>query len=394
MNENKFKPSVFISSTCYDLSQIRTDLKNFIEQQLGFDSILSEYNSFPVNPSLDIVDNCLETVQKHADVFVLIVGGRYGYITESGKSITNLEYINAQSKGIPVYVFVSSQILSNLKVWEANPDGDYSSICDSSQLFEFVKSLYENNSTWVYGFNNVQDIIETLRKQLAYLFFDCLKLKNQINSNKFSSKILELTSDALKIVLNKPIAWEYRLFGQVLCDGINKNADLKRDLKYGVLHKNPTELTNVQQVLAWIPVKVNELSKIVGSLEPLINIALVDALGEPGKPGDADNIVYVANKIIDIYKNAISWGLDFRSVSVPKDFNQLMYYAAIPSESVANDIEEFSNMYNDSLSTAIIKVANGQKPIHLKLTLTLNEMDMSNFDRELQNIRIKYLEEN
>lgn len=196
MQENKFKPSVFISSTCYDLSQIRTDLKSFIEQQLGFDAILSEYNSFPVNPNLDIVDNCLEAVQKYSDIFVLIVGGRYGFITDNGRSITNLEYNNARAKNIPIYVFVSTQILNVLKVWNANPNGDYSAICDSPKLFEFVKLLCENNSTWVYGFNNVQDIIEILRKQLAYLFYDCLKLKNQINTNKFSSKILELTSDA------------------------------------------------------------------------------------------------------------------------------------------------------------------------------------------------------
>ncbi|MBK0039460.1 MULTISPECIES: DUF4062 domain-containing protein, partial [unclassified Enterococcus] len=40
------KPTVFISSTCYDLKQIRSDLKKVIENDLGFEVLLSEYSSF------------------------------------------------------------------------------------------------------------------------------------------------------------------------------------------------------------------------------------------------------------------------------------------------------------------------------------------------------------
>lgn len=30
-------PTAFLSSTCYDLKQIRTDIKKFFEENLGFD---------------------------------------------------------------------------------------------------------------------------------------------------------------------------------------------------------------------------------------------------------------------------------------------------------------------------------------------------------------------
>ncbi|MDT2984061.1 DUF4062 domain-containing protein [Enterococcus casseliflavus] len=40
------KPTVFISSTCYDLKQIRSDLKKVIENDLGFEVLLSEYSSW------------------------------------------------------------------------------------------------------------------------------------------------------------------------------------------------------------------------------------------------------------------------------------------------------------------------------------------------------------
>ena len=105
-------PTAFLSSTCYDLKQIRTDIKKYFEENLGFEIFLSEYNSFPVNPETTAIDNCLETVKKYADMLILVVGGRYGYVTDKGKSVTNLEYLTAREKHIPVYVFIDKKVLN------------------------------------------------------------------------------------------------------------------------------------------------------------------------------------------------------------------------------------------------------------------------------------------
>lgn len=57
---------------------MRQDLRDFIECDLVYEPILSEYNSFPINPDIDTVENCLRIVEQRADILVLIVGGRYG----------------------------------------------------------------------------------------------------------------------------------------------------------------------------------------------------------------------------------------------------------------------------------------------------------------------------
>lgn len=44
------KPTVFVSSTCYDLKQIRTDIKGFFEEQLKYDILLSEYSTISFGP--------------------------------------------------------------------------------------------------------------------------------------------------------------------------------------------------------------------------------------------------------------------------------------------------------------------------------------------------------
>lgn len=109
------KTKIFISSTCFDLSQVRKDLKEGIEA-MGHIPILSENKDFPVNPSLNSAENCIEAVRNNADILVLIIGGSYGFTLDSGKSITNTEFLTALDKGVPVYTFTKKDIVNVLPV--------------------------------------------------------------------------------------------------------------------------------------------------------------------------------------------------------------------------------------------------------------------------------------
>jgi hypothetical protein len=82
--------------------------------------LVSEFDSFPVQPEINAIENCLKAVDERADLFVLIVGGRYGSINDQGKSVTNMEYLRARAKGIPVYSFVQRSILEVMSEWKGN----------------------------------------------------------------------------------------------------------------------------------------------------------------------------------------------------------------------------------------------------------------------------------
>lgn len=170
-------PTVFISSTCYDLKQTREDIRTFFEDNYNFEVMLSEFDSFPVDPCIGTFENCLNNVDNCADIFVLIVGTRYGYVTDQGKSITNLEYLHAKAKGIPIYVFVSKQLYNSLPMWRANKDGDFTSVVDNPRVFEFVSGIYDEMRQWIYTFDTVRDITTALKNQLLGIFVDGLKFK-------------------------------------------------------------------------------------------------------------------------------------------------------------------------------------------------------------------------
>src|SRR4051794_20933639 len=106
-------PTVFISSTFYDLQQVRANIAKFVQDELGYRLLASEHPSFPVEPTISAIDNCRRRVENDADIFVLVVGARYGSKIPTGnRSITNIEYLAARSKGIPIYTFISKEVVT------------------------------------------------------------------------------------------------------------------------------------------------------------------------------------------------------------------------------------------------------------------------------------------
>jgi hypothetical protein len=86
----------------------------FIES-LGFDGVLSEKGDIAYTSDRPLDESCYREVE-NADIFVLIIGGRYGSeisgeskksedFFERYESITKKEYGTAVDKDMPVYVF-------------------------------------------------------------------------------------------------------------------------------------------------------------------------------------------------------------------------------------------------------------------------------------------------
>ena len=171
--------NIFVSSTCYDLSQVRTDISDFIKNS-GHNPILSEFENFPISPDLTTIENCIKIVKENADILVLIVGSRYGNVIENGKSITNNEFLTAKQKGIPIFCFIEKNVLTALTFWEANKTADFSKIVDNTQIFEFILDIRNNSKIWTFPFEKAQEIISTLKIQLSYLFKNSLVAKKII----------------------------------------------------------------------------------------------------------------------------------------------------------------------------------------------------------------------
>jgi len=172
-------PKVFISSTCYDLSQIRADLFEFINE-LGYEPVLSEHGDILYHPNRHVQESCIEEVSK-CQLFVLIIGGRFGgkYKFDPTKSIVNAEFEAAKQLKIPIFAFVQQNVYSDFRIYLQNIKYIDSSfkfpaiqqLEYSELIFNFIsqiESSSKNNA--LFQFNNFQEIKINLQRQFAGLF--------------------------------------------------------------------------------------------------------------------------------------------------------------------------------------------------------------------------------
>jgi hypothetical protein len=384
-----YKPAIFVSSTCYDLGQVRLNIKALIEN-LGLTPVLSEHESFPVNVSSDTISNCLDNVKNKADILILIVGGRYGFQTANGKSVTNLEYLEAKKKGIPIFVFIDKKILDIIPLWEKNPTSDFSDYVDNNVLFEFVQKLKLFNENWVFGFNSSQDIETVIKHQIPYLFMESLLIKQKYDSKKLNLPSDKFSPKATKIVLDGEAGWEYKLFAELLKDYIYKYSEKRMDFKYGISFSNKTEIETPSEIITFIRAKQSELEPLAPMLTRLLNEAAKDSFGLPGESGDYQQIQYVCQRFVQIYCKYLDWRLSFVNLNVSPDFNNLLYLVSNFAKNAIEEIEDYVEHIHSEINQALDELPNTveKKVIHLPLTLTMDGAE--EFSNELDKLANLY----
>lgn len=179
------KPRIFLSSTCYDLSIVRSELTEFLSSR-GFEVINSEKHSFGVTPGMHSHSACIDAVD-NADYVLLLIGKRRGgtYIG-SESSITNEEYERAVSKGIPCIVCVLREVDDYRITYKKNPSGNHSHIVDDKRIFHFIDYIASGHTdNWIHRFETVEDLRSILTTQFShYLFLFSQSVRPKKNDKK------------------------------------------------------------------------------------------------------------------------------------------------------------------------------------------------------------------
>lgn len=362
----------------YDLGDLRARLGQAISA-LGWRAVMSEHDSFPIDPDQTTIENCRRNVRENADVFVMAVGARYGSIdAESGKSVTNLEFEEARARGVPAYVFVRKDVLAQLQIWKANPDADYSSIVDTPRVFEFIYLLREGGETWTFGFETAQDIVDTLNRQFAFLVQDALEVRQQTRGQ---DRILaELQGNALMIALQREPHWEYRLFATVLEEELERSATLRQEIEHNLASEQATYV-DLADLLDWAQDRTHEAAKLAETMTTIVNDYLPQALGKDGESGDPISIAQVARRLAQAWKDNARWTLRCRAVRVDERAERLVHALSQINTNMRDDLWEYGHAILPRIDEAIQAPDTGE-PVVVKLELTLT-VDTEKFDEEL-----------
>jgi formylglycine-generating enzyme required for sulfatase activity len=190
---------VFLSSTCLDLVDLRSGLKESLEE-MGYRVWASEFPGFPVDSSLHAQDNCLRNVER-ADQYVLIVNDRYGSAyqgTDYDKnplkedpprsiSVTWYEYLLALRSGKPMRILVRERIWDQRSVFQAARKAgvDLKETGLPPELFDFLDFVgRQEKANWIHTFREFTEARQIL--------CDWLSEKEPRDARQFEQEVREL----------------------------------------------------------------------------------------------------------------------------------------------------------------------------------------------------------
>ena len=310
---------VFVSSTFFDLEQVREDIKSTITG-LGHEPFLSEYQSFPILPDLSTIENCKRVV-RGCDLFVLIIGGRRGSLDpKSGRTIVNLEYETAQQQGISSLVFVHDTVKTLLPVWRKNPDADFSPHVDDPQVFKFVDGIGEKQQ-WTFTFSKASEISDTLRTQMSVLLKSLLDRRTTGRLDPLLGFEFE-TERARDIAVERPRLWEYLLTAELLR---SKIATLKRDyddLDRGLVYK-PKKRVKGSEYFNLLSSKMGDPVTLSNIIKKSLEQELTASWGKPGEPGDPILVLRSVNRSADACKSLLDWEVEISALDPQNELGQV-----------------------------------------------------------------------
>jgi|688.fasta_scaffold125257_2 hypothetical protein len=216
---------VFVSSTCYDLSAVRGQLRIFI-QSLGHEPVMSDFSDVLYDPRIHTHTSCVDEVAG-CDIILLMVGSRFGgksvpeavakidfeALQKESKSletlknrenvsVTQLEILKAVEQGLPVFTFIDERVWHDHALYEKNknkkilPEITFPSIErheTAAFIFEFINFLrHRTRGNSVFPFSKIQDIEEAMRRQWSSLF---QRLLNEQRARAAEAKRIDLLTE-------------------------------------------------------------------------------------------------------------------------------------------------------------------------------------------------------
>lgn len=173
-------PNVFISSTIADLQHLREALKDTIDE-LAYRPILSEFGDIGYLPQASAVNSCYLAI-RDCQIAVLIVGKRYGSLSDNGRGITHSEFLTARENMTPVICLVDQEVLSFKKVFDATGEmltaPVFPGMDNPSKTFSFIQEIMGapvNNG--ILPYTSIAEARYLLKTQLAHVFGDLLRSK-------------------------------------------------------------------------------------------------------------------------------------------------------------------------------------------------------------------------
>lgn len=191
------------------------------------------------------------------------------------------------------------------------------------------------------------------------------------------------TEKAIKIALEKPAHWEYKFCEELMTSNLSKINSKCSDIERGIHFKKPIEL-DIIGFLDVIGREISNLSKTLSALNVLLAEDLLASFGPPGQAGNVFSIYNTVNKIFKMLDNVLELEIEFRSLKVPPQMEELQNLLFGNHQKIINEMNTLPGQLNDIYSGK-------SKKIHLTMEL---DLDGANAAMNLYRTNISLLQGN
>ncbi len=199
---------VFVSSSCYELRDLRAAVKSWLEEH-GLSPILSDEGGFPHDDGLPPYATCLRALEE-CPLVVGVIDRQYGhpfddwgpYEQYRGLSPTHAELRHALNSGKRLLLFVHDDILAFYEVWRKNADAF---ITSSPQGLEesTLRMLHEfknrNPAPWIERFANVTALLKALNREFVNQLYVHLRDREKQSADAASYLLDKITEAAPEV---------------------------------------------------------------------------------------------------------------------------------------------------------------------------------------------------
>jgi hypothetical protein len=187
----------------------------------------------------------------------------------------------------------------------------------------------------------------------------------------------KISTEAERLILDKPCAWEFLLFSQVLFDLVSTvkvNLSTQKDVTGSSL-KEYSEASLVPWLLEKISIYIESLKQ----MKALLGDDFTSAVGDKGVTGNSKNIISVVSQIVEQYRKLANIVNECNLVIEPNSLNKYKSFLIGICSDFINEIDAWVQDMHSNLPVAIER---GEKNVNF----TLNLLYPQNLDEHIDEL--------
>lgn len=208
-------------------------------------------------------------------------------------------------------------------------------------------------------------------------------------ATNYTGRVPQTQADIELLLATRPDWWEYWLYAGALRVGLDSLEAKYRDYEMGFAVPTGEAYfgRDAFNFLRTVPVRANNL---VNNFNAVFQSEVQSrAFGEPGEPGDADRILHIARRFLDVYEGFLDEAARVRGTALPDEFEEAQRAAAEFGSDAVREIRGFVARCVESVSALPEMVegrAESDEPLEvaLQITLTVDEEVSTRFLRGMK----------